>query len=585
MGISSSSASVELTGDEHTEQTKPTKCHEWHESQLIDVLDDLTHRERHYRELHKFVSSHCDLFPHSELVEQPLVCGEVHRQYQCLFEQCLSNAAASAGMEEQEFANRLGSALQLDSEAARTLLDHVRAAEDYSCFAELCRCRRRQLQDAHQNELASRAPVSHAEREELRAHIWGLRLRGDGGADRLRGESRSRPIPSSTGEPSQAEMHDQLRGEGALALPEEELCDQLLADERALAASLPGASVLVPAPTLREVDGVCGAVADVDRRVGESVATGGSFADRQSMSRLPPIVQPAVASDSALRKDGSRGGCSPAVQAPGRAKTKGSSTAATAVTQTSAVNACGSRQYFADTDTARPQLERRGHAKAPLTATPALDSAPTRQSPSMCQCSRPSESPLHADGTFRRSAPPLHDLKDPCWSLQASDASHDAAAPVHTTSIGAHERMATDSWRTQPHNLQWRSQLRPACDGRGDGAGSEAEGDGALLPDGFVSMYDPERAARRRLGAHAIQEQREFQERLFPGGRHLCRTEIANAATEATLAEHVDEGLNELEVLRRDDQETQDGPRIEDDRLGDSIDSQALDDLLRSMKE
>ena len=165
------------------------------ESILLDVLDILSHGKMF--DLHRFITQYCELFPEDEHAEQPLCCTEVHAQYVELFERCLSAAAADSGLSEADFAQRVADALAaeeanvapsrfaervgatLAAEAAQAILAHVRAAEDYSAFAALCRCRCRQLRERGEGR---GMPSSH-EKEELRAHIWGLNLRGEAEAE------------------------------------------------------------------------------------------------------------------------------------------------------------------------------------------------------------------------------------------------------------------------------------------------------------------------------------------------------------------------------------------------------------------
>jgi hypothetical protein len=166
------------------------------DSILLDVLDILSHG-KHYSALHRFITQYCELFPEEEHAEQPLCCTEVHAQYVELFERCLSAAATDSGLSEADFAQRVADALAaeeanvapsrfaervgatLAAEAAQAILAHVRAAEDYSAFAALCRCRHRQLRERGEGR---GMPSSH-EKEELRAHIWGLNLRGEAEAE------------------------------------------------------------------------------------------------------------------------------------------------------------------------------------------------------------------------------------------------------------------------------------------------------------------------------------------------------------------------------------------------------------------
>jgi len=162
------------------------------ESLLLDVLDALSHGE-HYAAIHRFVTQYSHLFPVDEDAEQPLCCTEIHLQYVNLFEKCLAAAAGEAGLDEAAFAQRVADALAaeeahiapsrfaervgetLAAEAAQAILAHVHAAEDYGAFAALCRCRHRQLRESGQG----RGAPTKQEQEELRAHLWGLKLRGE----------------------------------------------------------------------------------------------------------------------------------------------------------------------------------------------------------------------------------------------------------------------------------------------------------------------------------------------------------------------------------------------------------------------
>ena len=153
---------------------------------VLDVLDRFVHGSEHLDALHRFVSMHAVLFTDvSE--EQPLVCTEVHRQYCALIERSLSAAAAACGLDETAFFRAMSAAVtsaQQDSigaEAAWTVLGHVRAAEDYTAFAELCRCRQRQISTTGGTTgNTGHGTLSYHEREELRAHMWGMHLRGQG---------------------------------------------------------------------------------------------------------------------------------------------------------------------------------------------------------------------------------------------------------------------------------------------------------------------------------------------------------------------------------------------------------------------
>ena len=152
---------------------------------LLSVLDKLAHDSKALPLLHAFVSKYCELFKSDEADEQPLVATEVHQSYRLLFERCLADVLQSAGLSEEAFAALMGRAVARPggSEAAELVLDFAAAADEYPAFASLMRARRRQCGGTA--AAATAAQMSPGEREELRAHIWGLqrKLRRALGAD------------------------------------------------------------------------------------------------------------------------------------------------------------------------------------------------------------------------------------------------------------------------------------------------------------------------------------------------------------------------------------------------------------------
>ena len=139
---------------------------------LLDVLDALSHDAAVVDALLSYVTSRCELFEESE--ELPLACTEVHLGYQRLYERCLNTILSRVHLSEDGFAELMRRAVAEGSEEAACLCEHAAAAEDFLAFAALMRSRRRQLVE----EAASGRAPSREQREVLRAHMWGLRLRG-----------------------------------------------------------------------------------------------------------------------------------------------------------------------------------------------------------------------------------------------------------------------------------------------------------------------------------------------------------------------------------------------------------------------
>ena len=161
---------------------------------LLAVLDRFAHNALVMERLHAFLSRHCSSFVQDE---HPLVCTQIHQNYQQLFEELLSSVLVHAGLDEQAFGVLVEHALAAGSTEAALFVELAGAAGDYVAFHRTMLARKRQLSSST-GALTENA-VDAQQREELRAHIWGMghRLPPEGAPDGDRGAAAARSVHQS----------------------------------------------------------------------------------------------------------------------------------------------------------------------------------------------------------------------------------------------------------------------------------------------------------------------------------------------------------------------------------------------------